>query len=58
MMGHLTTFEDEIFNTWNASISKKMMQSLNTSLILRNSELGTLKVNFSRDLSSLLREVS
>ena len=43
---------------WNLGISKKMMQSLNRSLIVRNDDKGTLKVNFARELTSLLREVS
>ena len=57
-MGLLAAFEDEVFQMWNLSISKKMSQSLNRSLIVRdNSEKSTLRVNFARDLSSLLREV-
>ena len=57
-MGQLTTYEDDVFQMWNLGISKKMMQSLNRSLIIRNDDKGTLKVNFARELSSLLREVS
>ena len=58
-MGLLATFEDEVFQMWNLSISKKMAQSLKGSLIIRTQdEKSTLRVNFSRDLSSLLREVS
>ena len=56
-MGQLTTYEDDVFQMWNLGISKKMMQSLNRSLIVRNDDKGTLKVNFARELSSLLREV-
>ena len=57
-MSQLTTYEDDVFQMWNLGISKKMMQSLNRSLIVRNDDKGTLKVNFARELSSLLREVS
>ena len=57
-MGQLTTYEDDVFQMWNLGISKKMMQSLNRSLIVRNDDKGTLKVNFARELTSLLREVS
>ena len=56
-MAQLATFEDEVFNAWNLSISKKIIQSLNRSLLCRDQDGGTLRVNFSRDLSSLLREV-
>ena len=57
MMHLLNSYEDEAFQMWNLSISKKMTQSLNKSLITRDSEAGTLRVNFSRDLMSVLREV-
>ena len=57
MMVQLTTFEDDVFTAWNLSISKKISQSLNRSLLCRDADTGTLRVNFSRDLSSLLREV-
>ena len=57
-MGLLRTYEDEVFQMWNLGISKKMTQSLNKSLITRDSERGTLRVNFARELNSLLREVS
>ena len=56
-MGQLITYEDDVFQMWNLGISKKMTQSLNRSLIIRNTDKGTLKVNFARELSSLLREV-
>lgn len=29
MMAQLTNYEDEVFNAWNTSISKKIAQSLN-----------------------------
>lgn len=57
MMQLLNAFEDDVFQMWNLSISKKMTQSLNRSLITRDPEKGTLRVNFSRDLMSVLREV-
>ena len=57
-MGQLTTYEDDVFQMWNLGISKKLVQSLNRSLLIRNTDKGTLKVNFARELSSLLREVS
>ena len=57
-MGLLRTYEDEVFQMWNLGISKKMTQSLNKSLITRDTERGTLRVNFARELNSLLREVS
>ena len=56
-MGELTTYEDDVFQMWNLGISKKMVQSLNRSLVIRNTTKGTLKVNFARELTSLLREV-
>ena len=57
-MSQLTSYEDDVFQLWNLGISKKMIQSLNRSLIIRNTDKGTLKVNFARELTSLLREVS
>ncbi len=57
MMNLLTTFEDEVFQMWNLGITKKMTQSLSRSLILRDEFKGTLRVNFGRDLSAILREV-
>jgi dynein heavy chain len=57
MMNLLTIYEDDVFHVWNLSISKKMTQSLNRSLILRDEIKGILRVNFGRDLSSILREV-
>ena len=62
MMHLLAAYEEEIFQKWNVSISKKMTQSLSRSLVVRDSgngggEKGTLRVNFSRDLMSVLKEV-
>ena len=58
VMQLLVAFEEEIFQMWNLSITKKMTQSLNRSLILRDTEKNTLRVNFGRDVMSVLREVS
>ena len=57
-MGLLTAYEDEVFQMWNLGISKKVTQSLKKSLIIRDTEKGTLRVNFASELNSLLREVS
>ena len=57
MMGLLNTFEDKVFEDWNQSITKKISQSLSRSLILRDENRGILRVNFGRDLGSILREV-
>lgn len=57
VMQLLVAFEEEIFQMWNLSISKKMTQSLNRSLVLRDQEKNTLRVNFGRDVMSVLREV-
>ena len=43
---------------WHLSISKKMTQSLNRPLIVRDQEHGTIRVNLGRDLMSVLREAS
>ena len=58
MTGLLTAFEDDVFKKWNESISKKISQSLSRSLIYRDENKGILRVNFGRDLGSILREVS
>ena len=58
MMNLLTKYEDDVFNKWNESITKKITQSLNRSLIYRDDNRGgILRVNFGRDLGSILREV-
>ena len=59
MMGLLNSYEDEVFQLWNLSISKKMTNSLGKSLILREGESdnAVLRVNFGKDLISVLREV-
>ena len=57
MMNLLSTYEDDTFKKWNESINKKIANSLNRSLILRDDRTGVLRVNFGRDLGSILREV-
>ena len=57
MMALLNKYEDDVFQKWNESITKKITQSLNRSLIYRDENRGILRVNFGRDLGSILREV-
>lgn len=57
MMQLLTTFEDDVFQMWNLSITKKMTQSLSKPLLCRDSDNDTLRVNFGKDLMAVLREV-
>ena len=54
----LQSFEEDCFQMWHLSISKKMTQSLNRPLIVRDQEHGTIRVNLGRDLMSVLREAS
>ena len=56
MMGLLNSYEDEVFQLWNLSISKKMTNSLNKSLVTREED-NVLRVNFGKDLMAVLREV-
>ena len=58
MMDLLKTYEEEIFELWNRSISTRISQSLNRPLVLRDSAKGTIKINLSREIVSLLRDVS
>ena len=51
----LTYYEEDVFMNWYSSISNKVADSLNKTLIVRKED--TIRVNFSYDLSSLLREV-
>ena len=55
-MGLLNSYEDEVFQLWNLSISKKMTNSLNKSLVTREED-NVLRVNFGKDLMAVLREV-
>lgn len=57
MMATLSAHEDDIFQKWNQSITKKMEQSLGKPLIVREEDGELLRVNFSKDLMSVLREV-
>ncbi len=57
MMSLLTNFEDEIFQSWNLGISKRLTQSLARPLVTRDEEGSLLRVNFGKDLKSVLREV-
>ena len=57
MNNKLTNYEEEIYMNWMMSISSKVEDSLNRPLIVRREETNTLRVNFSFDLSSLLKEV-
>ena len=58
MMNLLNTYEEELFELWNRSISTRISQSLNRPLVLRDSAKGTIKINLSREIVSLLRDVS
>ena len=44
MMHLLAAYEEEIFQKWNVSISKKMTQSLSRSLVVRDARLPDGKV--------------
>ena len=54
----LNAYEEELFELWNRSISSRISQSLNRPLILRDAARGTIKVNLSREIVSMLRDVS
>jgi dynein heavy chain len=56
MCASLNMYEGEVFAAWNRTITNKMTESLSRHLIIRNDDV--LRVNFSYDISSLLREVS
>ena len=58
MMDKLLVYEEEIFELWNKGISTRISQNLNRPLVLRDSAKGTIKVNLSREIVSLLRDVS
>ena len=58
IMDKLYVYEEEIFELWNRSISTRISQNLNRPLVLRDSSRGTIKVNLSREIVSLLRDVS
>ena len=58
LLALLKTYEEEIFELWNRSISSRISQSLNRPLILRDGGKGTIKVNLSKEIVSMLRDVS
>ena len=57
IMDKLHVYEEEIFELWSRSISTRISQNLNRPLVLRDSAKGTIKVNLSREIVSLLRDV-
>ena len=58
LMDKLKQYEEELFELWSRSISTRISQSLNRPLVLRDSVKGTIKINLSREIVSLLRDVS
>ena len=58
LLGLLNTYEEEVFELWNRSISTRIAQNLNRPLVLRDTFKGTIKVNLSREIISMLRDVS
>ena len=54
----LNTYEEEVFELWNRSNECRIAQSLNRPLVLRDNAKGTIKVNLSREIISMLRDVS
>ena len=53
----MSTYQEEIFNSWSGVIEKKKVEELEIPLLLRNEGDGTLKVNFSPGTIKLLNEV-
>ena len=54
----LDVYDLEVYDAWNSTIVDKVKDGLLKHLIRRDPESGALRVNFSEDLSSLLREVT
>ena len=54
----LGSYQTEIHQDWLARAEEKTLRGVKTPLLVRDVNTGTLRVNFARDLSSLLREVS
>jgi hypothetical protein len=54
----LDVYDLEVYDAWNSTIVDKVKDGLLKHLIRRDPESGALRVNFSNDLSSLLREVT
>jgi hypothetical protein len=57
-MSLISDFEEKVFKDWSDSLTEKISDSLEQSLIIRDQNEGTLKVNFGGELTSLLREVT
>ena len=54
----LDVYDQEVYEAWNSTIVNKVKDGLLNNLITRDPENGFLRVHFSEDLSSLLREVT
>ena len=54
----LDSYDLEVYEAWNTTIVDKVKDGLLNNLITRDPENGYLRVHFSDDLSSLLREVT
>ena len=54
---NLDKYEEDVFKTWNESISSKVVEGKQRHLIVRDKESGKLRNNFSLDIASILREV-
>ena len=54
----LDVYDQEVYEAWNSTIVNKVKDGLLKHLITRDPDNGALRVNFSGDLSSLLREVT
>ena len=53
----LYSYEEEVFRTWAATADTKTGEGLDRPLLVREGIKATLKVNFGRDLLSILHEV-
>ena len=54
----LDVYDQEVYDAWNSTIVNKVKDGLLNNLITRDPDNGFLRVHFSDDLSSLLREVT
>ena len=57
LSGEMSSYQEEIFNSWSGVIEKKKVEELEIPLLVRNADDGTLKVNFSKGTIKLLNEV-
>lgn len=57
LMRLLNIFEQEVFEEWVRSVPDQIEQNLRKTLIERNSETRTLRLNFHPQLFAILREV-